>query len=778
MDAANAPKVADKAIQRTPGTPADARPLIDGAAGNAADKMLDTLNGPKGPVEIGVEANKNGLMQAVKGDVATGNKISRKIVKMAGSKAANPGKTISDAAFDIPWMRRVGGVFSTHIGAKVTRPMMQNSMDQITQLMGNTARDWDEIQKSLRELPNDEGLKVIKSLMPGNGMSGLSPEGTVLFDRIRQSMESSLGGSGIARHIAGNSSASIAAMTRKNLDTWLNAKRVKGADGQTFKLGEGDTAAGWLGSWEEEVAKFNDPHKAVHFLHGLEQAVYHAAVERNFYDDLAVRFGRQGTHITDNPYLEGIGFSEEIAPQINQVMTLMDALKDPKTASKIIQFYDKALRLWKTGVTIYTPSHHIRNAVGDTWLMQADGGGIRHLEKATRLMIKFRDGGKYLDLPEGTRGARGLRMEDAKDIDGLMKKILGEANGKISVTNKASKKAISEDQVMAAAEKYGLFQNAGIVEDIMNTNSLFKEGSAAHKIFNAENSAGMSISKPFAGKVHDAVTTAAESREHSIRLAHFLHALEDTRVAKPKGMSNAVFAAKKEEMLFEQAAQRVRKWHPDGMDLTDAERKVGRRLIPFYSWQRKSIPLILSTAIQRPGLVTAYPKAQKEFSVAMGNELGNNPMSDYLPGDGLFTNWMLKSPLAVGAKAMGAEGMGYNTYKGPSVPSSDFLSMGMDDVKGMLSPLGVVPAELLTGTETTGAPINRTTQNSLEYLAKQIPGISTIPGIKGAVAGIKGDSKTSTMEDFLNWITARGKQNSGDYNTQAQFDTLDRLKAG
>jgi hypothetical protein len=571
---------------------------------------------------------------------------------------------------------------------------------------------------------------------------------------MRQDMEASFSGSGLDKHIAGNSSAGISALTQKNMNEWLVSNRVVGPDGKVFQMGEGTTGAEWLKGWEATAGQFKTAEDATHFMHNLEQSMFNAAAERNFYDSMAVTFGGKGLKTVDGiPYLEGIGFPDELAPQINQVNSLVRALKNPKESAKILRQFDQVQRLWKTGVTIYNPSHHIRNAVGDTWLLMADGGKVSHVTRAAKLMNKFKEA--KLNLPQDAGYTRGMSLTDAKDLPKLMNKIMNPSIGDVVVKNKRSGMTFDGEQVMAIAHAGGLFQTANVIEDIVD--------------------ATVKLPKVFGGKVHNAVVEGAEIREQTIRLGHLIYALESTPIKRVKGMSDEAF--KKE--LFQKSVQRVKKNHPDGMDMTDFERRTMRRIIPFYSWQRKSIPLILQAAARRPGMLTAYPKMQQEASVAMGQDPGSNALSPYLPGDSLFPNWMLNMGLAVSGQSMGAEGMGYDVWKGPSVPSSDLFGMGFGDAKDMLSPALKIPMELMTGnTVGTGAPINTNNQNTAEYLAKQIPFANSIPGLKGAVAGIKGDSKTNTVEDFLNWLTAAGHQNSGDYNTQAQFDTLDRLKAG
>jgi hypothetical protein len=58
------------------------------------------------------------------------------------------------------------------------------------------------------------------------------------------------------------------------------------------------------------------------------------------------------------------------------------------------------------------------------------------------------------------------------------------------------------------------------------------------------------------------------------------------------------------------AYQRVVKYHFDYDDLTEIERKVIRRFIPFYTWSRKAIPVMLQDMIRKPGKINNYLAAK------------------------------------------------------------------------------------------------------------------------------------------------------------------------
>jgi hypothetical protein len=65
--------------------------------------------------------------------------------------------------------------------------------------------------------------------------------------------------------------------------------------------------------------------------------------------------------------------------------------------------------------------------------------------------------------------------------------------------------------------------------------------------------------------------------------------------------------------------ERSRKFHPSGLDLTHFEKTVLRRVIPFYSWIRKSSPVLLEGMVMRPGVALLPSKANEAIQMAKWN---------------------------------------------------------------------------------------------------------------------------------------------------------------
>lgn len=170
------------------------------------------------------------------------------------------------------------------------------------------------------------------------------------------------------------------------------------------------------------------------------------------------------------------------------------------------------------------------------------------------------------------------------------------------------------------------------------------------------------------------IRRASEVREDMMRMAHFVDALEKV----PKGVGRAEEAA-------EIAAKRVRKYNFDYQDLTNIEKKVFRRAVPFYTFMRKNVPLMMENYFTNPGRMIVPTKAQN----ALANFLGEDNRDEPLPGMLSTTpKWISDTP--------GVE-------LAPQSPTGDQMFMQPDMPYNQLQQLfggfaeGNTPAESLSG---------------------------------------------------------------------------------
>lgn len=567
------------------------------------------------------------------------------------------------------------------------------------------------------------------------------------------------------------------------------------------------TEGNWLTSWENvDPTKFGqDP---VHFMYDLSLAMDRVTAEYSLIDDFVMRFGKEAGDVGFDPLVNTHGvFHHRIAPTYkfdkkvaSDFKNLLDDLEKGNWMAST-PFTRKAIkyqRIWKTGVTQYNPSFHERNALGDTFLMWLAGhNNPIHFKYAAKMVAanrqRYRDAVKdpNLDALTGFMSREEYGILQSKDTDVLLKKY-----GADITSAELYGEALQRGQLLSA------YRDSDIIGDPLFAHTAGKNPDALKRF----------AEKPLGGKAHDLVVGVTEIREHTIRLAHFSSAV-NKGITKQIGkrlkainddptIVNKVAARRKVlEPVYEKASREVRKWHPDGRDLSYFEQKYMRNIIPFYSWQRKVIPLLLETMYTRPAKLTAYPKGMFALQQALGIDAPS--ISDPFPTDQLFPDWMraggigpIGDPQSDNAAAAWWGKLGTNallpgisgeygyTVVNPGNPFNDEIStigIGKDPIQSaqaassLLTPYFNIPKELLSGTTWTGGPISTEAGGAgyPNWLSSQIP----IASMFNRVARIGAKEQPSYVEDkqpdkeaIINILTALGLRGTGQYLKSAQFD--------
>lgn len=151
--------------------------------------------------------------------------------------------------------------------------------------------------------------------------------------------------------------------------------------------------------------------------------------------------------------------------------------------------------------------------------------------------------------------------------------------------------------------------------------------------------------------------------ENNARLAHFIDKVN-------------------KKMSYAEAASSVKKYLFDYGDLTSFEKNVLRRVMPFYTWTRKNLPLQLEALLTKTGKVTPVEKLRR----AMNEEYGNPP-------EELIPSWMKeRMPMVVGRKG---DRVSYVPLEG-LIPYADLGKLGrpQEIPEELASPLIKTPIEL------------------------------------------------------------------------------------
>lgn len=753
QEMANLPGMAEKATVQLGGGP---------VAANVAKEYMRKLVLNPGSVDGVIGANKSKTL-AWLGGASHGiakNPVDPKFVRNLGRAAysasqlpppAQLGKLAGAAA-------RVkdgfGAMFNAAYGVRDLNPILRREQANALIVSARRGREFAKLAKVFP--PSDVNLwhQAFKAAQSNGITAGQASE---LQKQISKIMESLFGGTGLRNTaiadstVVGRSHLAMdelnEAMRRVGLkQQFVNAKTFKLADGSTRDFSKG---IDWLKSWE--VWNVEKPYE---FLQKVQTAVEHTVRDTVMMQEIANRFGSLNRHgevkyAINHPRLKGVYFNEEGARQGEQFIKMLKDINTPN--SKALQHIDHVMSKIKAGLTIYIPAHHWTNIIGDTFMNWFAGvNDPRRYQQAINVMKS--QSGRYDDIitwqqnlvgPEALQKAMARGHIGTEDLMNAGLQVSAPGNSVVTTMKNGTK--VTADMIYTSALKQGILPSARVLEDVMTdvTNVLDK----------------IALPGKYRGAVRSKVDTFSEIRDHIPRLAQYIDA-----ISKHKGS----FLTASED-----AANAVRKWHPDGLDLTKFERQGMKRVFPFYSWTRKAIPLAIEAAITKPGKVMAYPKLMEALSAALVDDPTQKTAPYAFPADQVFPDWLRERGIA---PVLG--GSGDYISVNPSTPALDIFTLlgkpGHSAIE-MLNPVAKIPLELGSGkTLGTGAPI----ENELDYIAKQIPGVSQA----GRVTGAYGVSKTVAESDrqqlinLINILTGAKATDTGIYRKSGQFDVREYFK--
>lgn len=429
-------------------------------------------------------------------------------------------------------------------------------------------------------------------------------------------------------------------------------------------------------------------------------------------------------------------FEEEIARQFASVERFIRDTTGPSGNKLLREYIDPVLSAYKTGLTIYRPGHHVRNMYGDVMLSFL--AGVQNptvYGKALRVMRQVRPG-MYDDFDA---------IRAVTDLPYGMKEA---ANSKVTFRGKQ----LDSRDLWTGATKQGIFPSYSTLEDIG-----YGLAEGQKRLIGPINKP-----RPFGGQVHNFVSEVSQSRDHYARLAHFIDVVQKSK-------------AKTLDEAFEEAGKVVRKWHPDGSDLTSFERKYMRRIFTFYSWMARALPLTIEAAMIRPGKTLIYPKAMYNLAESMGIDLSS--VTNPFPTDQLFPEFVTDE---LTGPAFQADGNYYAVD--PGNPQTD---IGNDlggahphrTLLNSLSPWLKIPLELSTSQNMgLGTPIT----NKTEYAVNQLPFINYGVNIATETnpTGEGGNQAGFDELAMVNFLTGMGLRNLSkpNYGPIAETDLTARLK--
>lgn len=295
---------------------------------------------------------------------------------------------------------------------------------------------------------------------------------------------------------------------------------------------------------------------------------------------------------------ENMYLPEHIVRSLNQTEHL---LTDNQLAGEFTRWYDKLTQKWKFLNTVVNPGYWVRNSVSDGIQNFMDGvRNPRYYDQAFNILKEHRTNtteellGRVTGRPAQSVTGKKIRLNgvdyDAHQIHQAYLQS-GAKSGQI------------QTEIQPALNR---FEREGIGKYIDVTKQAGAAGVGGFK------------------KAELGLADANNYREDVFRMAHFLSAMED-ELPKVKNWDTAV----------SNAGARVRKFNIDYGSLSSFERNRVRRVVPFYGWMRRNLPLQLQLLFTRPGYMAAYPKGQDLMQGLLGTDNGE--------GDYMIPKWIRES---------------------------------------------------------------------------------------------------------------------------------------
>lgn len=489
------------------------------------------------------------------------------------------------------------------------------------------------------------------------------------------------------------------------------------------RIAKGD---GSVTSWWREI-DVDDP---VEFLNLYNASVHAAIGERTSMLLLVDELKRTGLLSMKakpgfaKPKLEGNSFfyagledsgafiDKRVLEAMSEVDRAMYAARGFGANSPITNIIDPALSAWKVAMTIYRPGHHIRNIMSNGMLAYI-AEGPRNLAKSgvVAAQIIGRRAGK--DVAAMGEMERILTGQGSKLKSGADDVVLKTKDGKGRPIE------ITLGMFHDAAALRGGFRTFRQSEDIVEGKGIVQRASDA-AIWRGR------LPEKIAGGLSEGI-------DHHGYLQQFVQVVLNN--AKHVGTK-----FKSLDDLYDFAIQRSYKFHPDSAVLAPFESKYMRRLTPFYTWFRGTLPGVIESAMMHPGRVMIANKAS--FNIAQTMGIDAESFANPWPEDADVPDFMRES--AYGANALFGDQMyALNPGFAHQDLASDFFGRGPEEggnfvtatmsnaarlMWDMATPFIKAPVELAAGKKLSN---DTQIRQAGDYIDDQIPLLNYISKSSG-----------------------------------------------
>lgn len=375
--------------------------------------------------------------------------------------------------------------------------------------------------------------------------------------------------------------------------------------------------------------------------------------------------------------------------------------------------FDPMLNIWKTFATFLRPGHHARNMYGDTLINFTEKVGKRDYQVANSAYYAM-GGSNRLTFEELTKAWKG------EDVTDAMKG--AHANDHAFTVHLKGGQQVHQTNGQFGQNnfRYGGSTNFQRQEEL-DTLSKIGSDQVLNRLINTRY--GRTLEK------------WSDWNSNMQRMALVARKLRDPRFTKQFDKLEDAYAG---------AIEYGYRAHPDVNGITAFEKKYGRRIIPFYAYNRQILPWAVTAFAMRPGRWMAIPKVQ----YAIAGMAGGDPESIGQP----TTDSALLPPWARGLLSGNFTdrenaGMGFNMGYEVGSPM-DTLAGWFNNSPNPAISFGSELGKSVNPYLSFPAEVFDPSQDKSEVIDERIPGGSTFKSITGiSPSGTVGNWGTGNFND-------------------------------
>lgn len=388
---------------------------------------------------------------------------------------------------------------------------------------------------------------------------------------------------------------------------------------------------------------------------------------------------------------------QEMAEMFNQYT---DVLFGKGKKNALLAVFDSATTWYKKLAYLWNPGHIPRDFFGNVWNGYLMGVGVKDYVRSAKLLESAHKVDKLLSIKKTIEGLQQIGQDVTDDIIKVSKELSDIANASMpanEIINKINT-LIKQIDNTGKLTLHGKTIIPSKLYEFARRNRVLEVSYAAaetpSKILGDLTGGGRSknIFARGEAKYSHLMGEASRRSDEFTRMAGMLHELD-----KGKSLS--------------EAAKQVKKFYFDYFDLTNFEKTVMKRIIPFYTWMKKNIPLQIAELLKQPRKYRVIQSA--------ANALNQNGVED----------WQNKPEYIreLAAMMLGNTGQLFS----PNLPYQDLAKLGdlenmAQDLLSSVNPIFRTPIELTLNTKAfTGLPI-------AEYANETEPA----PGIGGLLKAL------------------------------------------